>query len=114
VECPTTPDEHTVEEIKRASEAAKAPIHSVMNMAHWDFPLSSSDPAVIAKSVQGLQTSLRNAHFWGAETVLLVPAVVNPQTSYRDAWVRSQQQIKKLLPMAQDLKVVIAIEEVWN
>ncbi|MFN7997915.1 MAG: sugar phosphate isomerase/epimerase family protein [Bryobacteraceae bacterium] len=114
VECPTTPDEHTVEEIKKASEAAKVPIHSVMNMAHWDFPLSSSDPAVVAKSVEGMQTSLRNAHFWGAETVLLVPAVVNPQTSYHDAWVRSQQQIKKLLPMAQDLKVVIAVEEVWN
>jgi hexulose-6-phosphate isomerase len=46
--------------------------------------------------------------------VLLVPAVVNPQTSYRDAWVRSQQQIRKLIPLAEKLKVVIAIEEVWN
>jgi hexulose-6-phosphate isomerase len=46
--------------------------------------------------------------------VLLVPAVVNPETSYKDAWVRSQEQIRKLIPLAEQLKVVIAVEEVWN
>jgi len=85
-----------------------------MNMAHWKYPLSSADPAVVAESVKGMQTSLRNAHFWGAETVLLVPAVVNPQTSYQDAWTRSQQQIRKLIPMAEELKAIVAVEEVWN
>jgi len=113
-ECPTTPDERTADEIKKASESAKLPIHSVMNMAHWKYPLSSADPVVVAESVKGMETSLRNAHFWGAETVLLVPAVVNPQTSYQDAWTRSQQQIRNLIPMAAELKVVIAVEEVWN
>ena len=53
------------------------PIHSVMNQAHWKFPLSSADPAVVAESVKGMETSLRNAKLWGADTVLLVPAVVN-------------------------------------
>jgi L-ribulose-5-phosphate 3-epimerase len=113
-ECPTMPDQRIAEEVKKASEDSKLPIHSVMNMAHWDYPLSSADPAVVAKSVKGMETSLHNAHFWGAETVLLVPAVVNPQTSYKDAWVRSQAQIRKLLPMAAELKVIIAVEEVWN
>jgi hexulose-6-phosphate isomerase len=64
--------------------------------------------------MKGMETSLRNARFWGADTVLLVPAVVNPQTSYRDAWTRSQRQIRKLIPLAQELKVIIAVEEVWN
>ncbi|PYT27067.1 MAG: xylose isomerase [Acidobacteria bacterium] len=114
VECPTMPDEHEAEEVKKAAEKTGLRIHSVMNMAHWKYPLSSADPAVVAESVKGMQTSLRNAHFWGADTVLLVPAVVNPQTSYRDAWVRSQAEIRKLIPMAQELKVVIGIEEVWN
>src|SRR6266540_1495139 len=57
---------------------------------------------------------VRNATLWGSDTVLLVPAVVNAQTSYRDAWTRSQAQIRKLIPLAAELKVVIAIEEVWN
>jgi L-ribulose-5-phosphate 3-epimerase len=39
---------------------------------------------------------------------------VNPQTSYRDAWTRSQKEIRKLIPLAEELKIVIAIEEVWN
>ena len=114
VECPTMPDERQAEEVKKAAEKTGLRIHSVMNMAHWKYPLSSADPAVVAESVKGMQTSLRNAHFWGADTVLLVPAVVNPQTSYHDAWVRSQEQIRKLIPMAQELKVIIGIEEVWN
>jgi L-ribulose-5-phosphate 3-epimerase len=46
--------------------------------------------------------------------VLLVPAAVDPQTSYRDAWTRPQAQIRRLIPLADELKVVIAIDEVWN
>ena len=114
VQAPTTPDEHAAEEIKKAADAASLRIDSVMNMDHWKYPLSSSDPAVVEKSLTGMRTSLHNAKLWGADAVLLVPAVVNPQTSYRDAWTRSQTQIRKLIPLAQELKVVIAIEEVWN
>ena len=61
-----------------------------------------------------MRTSLRNAKLWGSDAVLLVPAVVNPETSYREAWTRSQAQIRRLLPMAEESKVVISIEEVWN
>jgi hexulose-6-phosphate isomerase len=114
VECPTTPDQAEAEEIKKASDTAGLPVHSVMNMAHWKYPLSSADPAVVAESRKGMETSLRNAHLWGAKTVLLVPAVVNPQTSYKDAWTRSVAEIKKLIPLAARLKVIIAVEEVWN
>jgi L-ribulose-5-phosphate 3-epimerase len=114
VQAPTTPDERTAEEIKKAADAASIRIDSVMNMDHWKYPLSSADTAVIEKSLTGMRTSLHNAKLWGADAVLLVPAVVNPQTSYRDAWTRSQTQIRKLIPLAEELKIVIAIEEVWN
>jgi L-ribulose-5-phosphate 3-epimerase len=114
VQAPTTSDERTAEEMKAAAEKAGIRIDSVMNMDHWDYPLSSSDPAVVEKSLSGMRTSLHNAKLWGADVVLLVPAVVNAQTSYRDAWTRSQQQIRSLVPLASDLKVVIGIEEVWN
>lgn len=110
----TTPDEREAEEIKKAAEDAKIRIDSVMNTAHWEFPLSSADPGVIEKSIDGMKTSLHNAKFWGAQSVLLVPAVVNEQTSYRDAWTRSQKQVRRLSPLAEELGVVIAIEEVWN
>jgi hexulose-6-phosphate isomerase len=114
IQAPTTPDEHEAEEIKKAADGANVRIDSVMNVDHWKYPLSSSDPAVVEKSLAGMRTSLHNAKLWGSDAVLLVPAVVNPQTSYRDAWSRSQKEIRKLLPLAEDLRIVIAIEEVWN
>jgi len=114
VQAPTTPDKHEAEEIKKAADAANIRIDSVMNMDHWKYPLSSGDAAVVAKSMEGMRTSLQNAKLWGSDAVLLVPAVVNAQTSYRDAWTRSQTEIRKLIPMAAEMKIVIAIEEVWN
>ena len=109
----TKPEEAA--EIKEAAAKAGLRIHSVMNMDHWRFPLSSSDPQVVSDSVKGMETSLKNAALWGADTVLLVPAVVDAKTSYQDAWTRSQRVIReRLLPMAGDLKVIIAVEEVWN
>ena len=114
IECPTTPEPAAAEEILAASRKTQLPIHSVMNAEHWRSPLSSSDPAVVEKSLDGMRTSLRNAKLWGADTVLLVPAVVNPETSYAQAWERSQREIRKLVPLAAELKVIIGIEEVWN
>ena len=114
VQALTEPDQRKAEDMKTAADAATIRIDSVMNVDHWRYPLSSSDPTVVEKSLSGMRTSLQNAKLWGADAVLLVPAVVNPQTSYRDAWTRSQAQVRKLLPLAEQLKVVIAIEEVWN
>ena len=114
IECPTMTDDRAAEDAKKAAEIAGLRIHSVMNQSHWQYPLSSSDAEVAAKCVEGVKTSLRNAHFWGADTVLLVPAVVNATTTYGDAWIRSQEQIRRLMPIAEELKVIIGIEEVWN
>jgi len=114
VEAYTTPDQREADEIKKAADDARVRIHSVMNQGHWEWPLSSSDPAVVEKSLNAMRTSLHNARLWGADTVLLVPGVVNPNTRYQDAWTRSQEQIRKLVPLAQELGVVIAVEEVWN
>ncbi len=114
IECPTTPEKSKAEEMLAASKNTGVRIHSVMNQAHWSFPLSSADPAAVEKSLGGMRTSIANAKLWGADTVLLVPAVVNSEVSYAQAWERSQRQIRKLIPVAQEAKVVIGIEEVWN
>ena len=115
IEIGTITDPKMAEEIRDAAAKTGLKIHSVMNADHWKYPLSSADPAVVSKSVAGMEASLRNAKLWGCDSVLLVPAVVNPQTSYQDAWTRSQKVVKeRILPLAQELKVVIGMEEVWN
>jgi hexulose-6-phosphate isomerase len=114
IECPTTPEQHEAEAMRDASEKVGLPIHSVMNSDHWKYPFSSSDDAVVEKSLAGARTSIRNAHLWGSSTVLLVPGVVNPATSYRQAYTRSQAAIRTLIPLAEELNVTLALEEVWN
>jgi L-ribulose-5-phosphate 3-epimerase len=115
VELHTVTDPKDADAIKAAAASTGLVVHSIMNSDHWKYPLSSADPAVVAKSVAGMEISLRNAAFFGADSVLLVPAVVNPETGYEDAWRRSQKVIReKILPLATELKVVVGIEEVWN
>ena len=92
---------------------AGVPIHSIV-YGGWGAPFSEPDPKVIAKGLDGMETALRSAKALGAETVLLVPAVVKENVSYGDAYKRSQEHIRKLLPLAKELGVVIAVENVWN
>ena len=114
LEAQTVSEPDVVAQIKEAAAQAGVKIHSVMNMDHWKYPLSSADPKVVDLSIKGMETSLRNAKTWGADVVLLVPAVVNPETSYKDAYTRSQKRVRQMIPLAKELGVVIGLEEVWN
>jgi L-ribulose-5-phosphate 3-epimerase len=115
IEMQTIAREDEAAEVRDAGVRTGLRIHSVMNADHWRFPLSSGERDVVNRSVAGMETSLRNAALWDADAVLLVPAVVDGTTSYRDAWTRSQQVIReRLLPLASELKVIVAVEEVWN
>ena len=97
----------------RLARQAGVPIHSIV-YGGWGAPLSDPDPKVIEKGLAGMETALRSAKALGAETVLLVPAVVKENVSYEQAYKRSQRHIRKLLPLAEELGVVIAVENVWN
>lgn len=92
---------------------AGVPIHGIV-FGGWHAPFSSPDPAVIEEGLNGMRTALHSAKAQGATTVLLVPAVVNGEVRYVDAYTRSQEHIRKLLPLAEELDVVIAVEFVWN
>jgi len=76
--------------------------------------VSDPDPAVRGAGLEGLKQSLRDAKRYGASSVLFVPAVVKKEVSYADAYRRSQEEIRKALPLAEELGVRIAIENVWN
>ncbi|HWQ92730.1 MAG TPA: sugar phosphate isomerase/epimerase family protein [Clostridia bacterium] len=103
-----------VEEVLRAREATGLTIPSVCCAHHWSKPLSHPDPKVREEGLEGLKQSLRDAQRYGASSVLLVPGVVNDSVSYADAYTRSQAEIRKAIPLAQELGVKIAIENVWN
>jgi len=101
---------------RRLGELARqagVPIHSIV-FGGWHAPLSDPSPEVVKEGLKGMETALRSAHAMGAETVLLVPAIVTETVSYGDAYKRSQENIHKLTPLAEEMRVIIAVENVWN
>ncbi len=102
------------EEVVAAQKATGLPIPSVCNSQHWGKPLSDPDPGVRNAGLEALRTALQDAKAYGASSVLLVPGVVNAKVSYQECWERSVAEIRKALPLAQELGIKIAIENVWN
>jgi L-ribulose-5-phosphate 3-epimerase len=102
------------DEVLRARDATGLAIPSVCGRDHWGKPLSHPDPKVRAEGLEALKQTLRDAKRYGASSVLLVPAVVDKKVAYDDAYKRSQAEIRKAVPLAEELGVKIAIENVWN
>jgi len=102
------------DEVLSARDKTGLKIPSVCNALHWKFLLSDPDPKVREEGVAALRVSLEDAKAYGADTVLLVPGRVSETVSYDDCWKRSIAEIKKAIPLAEQLKVKIAIENVWN
>ncbi len=101
-------------EILKARDATGLGIADVIDSVHWKDALSDPDPAVRARGLEGLKTALHDCRDFGCTSVLLVPGVVTKQISYADAYARSQSEIRKAVPLAEQLEVKIAIENVWN
>ncbi len=99
-------------ELGEQARQAGVPIHSIVN--GWGGPLSDPRPENVEKGIASMEPSLRCAKAVGADAVLLVPAVVNEEVGYGEAWERSQKNVRKLLPLAKELQVIIAVENVWN
>ncbi|HWG42928.1 MAG TPA: sugar phosphate isomerase/epimerase family protein [Gemmataceae bacterium] len=102
------------EEAVKARDKTGILIHGVIDSVHWKDTLSSPDEKVRAKGLAALKGALDDAKFYGADTALLVPGVVNKEVTYEQCWQRSSAEIRKAIPQAEKLGVKIAIEVVWN
>ena len=114
VEIGTLGDDANRRQIKQIAAQYQLEVFSVMNSKHWACPLSDPDDEVRTESRAGMLDSIVTATSVGADTVLLVPAVVNEATNYEAAYKRSQAEIRKLIPEAAEKGVTIALENVWN
>ncbi len=106
-------DLNAAKELGELARQAGVPIHSIV-YGGWDAPLSDPRQEVTAKGVAGMENALRSAKALGADVVLLVPGIVTETVGYAEAYERSQANIRKLLPLAKELQVTIAVENVWN
>lgn len=101
-------------EVLKARDETGLEIPSVCGVKHWDKVLSSPDAKVREEGLEALRQTLRDAKAYGAGSILLVPGTVGKETTYDQCWERSIAEIRKAIPLAEELGVKISIENVWN
>ncbi len=115
IEMSDVADAEEAEEVHEAALGTGLRIHSTTTYETWWHPLSSEDGAEVQQGLCAVRTALANAKRWGADTLLLIPAMVNARTSYHEAYTRSQSVIRReLLPLAEELGIVLGIENAWS
>jgi hexulose-6-phosphate isomerase len=110
------------DEVKRVGEAASHAGVTVVSLwvsePLWTRPLNSPDPAVRAAGVEAVTTCIDFAHLLNCGAMLLVPARLGngPKfgVGYQATWDRVTVELKKLIPIAEQKKVIITPENVWN
>ena len=108
------PDTIPMEELLKAKADSGLEIAGIICTTHWGKPLSHPDEKVREQGFKGLELALKDAGELGCTRVLLVPGVVNKDVRYDDCWKRSQELIKRAIPIAEAAKCKIAVENVWN
>jgi hexulose-6-phosphate isomerase len=109
-----SPSDIDKDEAVKARDKTGIVIHGVIDSRHWKDTLSDPDEKVRAKGLEALETAVKDAKVYGADTALLVPGVVNKEVNYEQCWQRSTAEVRKALPLAEKLGVKVAIEVVWN
>ena len=112
----------TPEQLKRVGGAAHASGVEIVCMwaseALSEDWLNHPDPAARARGVEGVKRSIDIAHTLGVGALLTIPGRVGSgaklAVGYEDTWKRCTAEMEKLVPVAAQAKVVLAIENVWN
>jgi hexulose-6-phosphate isomerase len=113
--------EEECRKIKTYADAQGIGIRSLATGAYWGKSLGTDDEAVRAEAMAFTRKYLQIANWIGAETVLVVPGATCvkwdpsvPVIPYETVWRKSVESLNELLPLAERLKVNIALENVWG
>ena len=103
-----------LKEIKELAKKHNLKITSFVTGLLWQYPLTSSDAGIREKGKDAVKKLIDYAEFFGSDTVLVVPGQVNESTYYDVAYENALTAIKELKPYAEEKKVAIGVENVWN
>jgi hexulose-6-phosphate isomerase len=109
-----SPSDLDADEVLKAMDKTGLKVHGLVDSVHWKWTLNSPEQEVREKAMDALETALLDGKKFGCVSVLLVPAVVNDKLPYDRAWELSQEATKRVLPVAEETGVKIAVENVWN
>jgi L-ribulose-5-phosphate 3-epimerase len=102
------------EAVRRAKQESGLAVHGVIGYDHWRLLLSDPDESVRRAGRESFIGAMRDSKAYGGSTALLVPGRVTKTVPYADAYKRSQDEIRKLAPVAEELQITICVEDVWN
>ena len=102
-----------IEEAKKAVKESGIPIDGNVNSGHWGVRHTDPDKAVRAKALAALKKGIIETREVGGHTLLLVVGH-GKDGAENVIWDRSVENISKAVPLAAELGVTIAIENVWN
>lgn len=109
-----SPGGPTADEVQKAKDESGLIVHGVVDSVHWNKRLSDPSEEIRAEGLAALKGALQDAKNWGATSVLLVPGRVTEDATYEQCWDRSLTELKKAIPVAEELNIQILIENVWN
>lgn len=96
-------------------------VETVASGLSWDFSPTHTDPMVRRKAIALHKASLQRCAWLGCKSLLFVPGAVRipwipdyPPVGYEQAVTRAGRAVLSLLPVAEELKVEICVENVWN
>lgn len=107
--------------VKTMAEEVGIELYSVSSGLYWSYNYTSDDAEVREKAKEITKKQLQVASWLGCDTILVVPGAVHvafdpegPVVPYDVAYDRALEALKELAPIAEELKVSIGVENVWN
>jgi len=109
------------ENVRLMAEDVGIELSGLATGLYWNANGASSDSTTRSKAAHILEQQLRCAATIGVDTILVIPAAVGVDfipdcevVPYDIAYTRASELIRNALPLARELNITIAIENVWN
>nr|WP_040593365.1 sugar phosphate isomerase/epimerase family protein [Schlesneria paludicola] len=106
--------------IRQLADKIGIAISGLCSFLFWPYPLTSHDPAKLARGLELAGLMTRAAHDLGTENLLVVPGAVHIpwRTDYEPVANdlcerRAKEAVTKLLPQAEKLKIHLNIENIF-
>ena len=77
-------------------------------------PLTTLDDDQLNQGVENIASALRVVKMLGGTSLLVVPGTVSVDVRYDVAYEGTLEGLKRVAPIAEDLQIHVAVENVWN
>lgn len=119
---PVRPDctKEELDEIKALAQENGLELYSVASGVYWGNSLTADDADERARTEQLVKSQVDIAAYLGCDTILILPGLVagfdknGPVVPYDVVYARALDAVKRLAPYAEEKKVKLGLENVWN